>query len=336
MDEETCLVFEVLRGTTHDGPGVRTTVFLKGCPLECRWCQNPEGIHPGQEIWWDGRKCITCLACRDACPCNAIAVRDDGLEIDRQKCTVCGSCVSACPSGAMAFAGTECTIDQIVQEVQKDRDYYEGFGGGVTVSGGEPLLHHRFVSGLLRRLKESGIRTAVDTCGFADAAVVDSVLPHADCVLYDVKFIDADLHDRYTGQSNGIILSNLAGVADYIRSTGGRKDREADAGEPHTTLWIRTPLIPDATATDENIRDIGRYLCDTALDVTERWELCTFNQACASKYRKMGRQWAYENRRLMGQDSIHRLKTAALSTGFPEERLVVSGLIAEGPPNRSW
>lgn len=331
MDKQTCLVFEVSRGTTHDGPGMRTTVFLKGCPLSCTWCQNPEGMHPWQEVWWDGRKCIGCLACRDACPSMAITATVDGLVIDREKCTACGSCTRACPSRAIAFAGEERTIDQVVSEVLKDRDFYEGFGGGVTVSGGEPLYRYEFVADLLRRLKESGIHTALDTCGFASVAALDSVLAHTDCVLYDIKFVDPQLHRKHTGQSNTSILRNLAHLAGYIRATRGGKDRQGSPGKRPIELWIRTPLIPDATATEGNIRDIGALLCSTALDVIERWELCAFNSGCTSKYQKMGKQWAYENYRLMKQDAIRTLQAAALSTGFPGERLIVSGLIPDSP-----
>lgn len=321
-----CLVIDIARGTTHDGPGLRTTVFFKGCPLNCLWCQNPEGINPGQEVWWDERKCIHCLECKEACPVGAVIEDESGLRIDPSKCTLRGACVEACPSQAMSFTGKEWTLEQLLEEALKDRDYYQAFGGGVTVSGGEPLCQYRFVTGFLKRLKDEGINTALDTCGLAPVEALQSVLPYTDHVLYDIKLLDPELHKRYTGQSNEIILGNLAYTADYIRKVNRG---HSPAKNQEMKLWIRTPLIPDTTATEENLAAVGRFIRDNVLDVVERWELCAFNNACRSKYKKMGQTWRYEDCKLMGQDVINRMKAAALSTGVPGEKLVVSGLIAK-------
>ena len=319
MDEPKSLVIDIYRGTTHDGPGMRTTVFFKGCPLHCLWCQNPEGIAFGQEVWWDERKCIRCLSCQEACPNAAILAEEDGLHIDRQKCDRCGDCVEACPSQAMAFTGKEWTLAALVEEALKDRDYYNSFGGGVTASGGEPLGQVRFVTEFFKKLKEKGVHTALDSCGLAPAAAFDAVLPYTDHVLYDLKILDPALHRAFTGQSNQAILDNLLYIAGkYLRSSGGAKK-----------LWIRTPLVPGATATEENITEIGHFIRDNLLDVVERWELCSFNSACNLKYRKMGETWAYENTRLMAQSRIDQLKEAAFAAGIPQEKLAVSGLIAK-------
>jgi len=318
MDEPEYLVIDIARGTTHDGPGLRTTVFFKGCPLNCEWCQNPEGIKAGQEVWWDERKCIHCLACQAACPAGAVFEDESGLRIDRSKCTLQGACVEACPSTAMSFTGKAWTLDQLLAEALKDKGYYDAFDGGVTVSGGEPLCQSRFVAEFLRRLKEKGVNTALDTCGFASSEALLAVLPYTDHVLYDIKLLDPEAHKMHTGKSNQVIVGNLMFIADYIRSV-----------KREMKLWIRTPLIPGATATEENIEAIGRYIHDHLLDVVKRWELCAFNNACRAKYDKMGRTWKYEDYKLMGQDVIDRLKAAALSTGIPGEKLVVSGLIAK-------
>lgn len=315
-------VIDISRGTTHDGPGMRTTVFLKGCPLRCRWCQNPEGMKAGPEIWWEQRKCIHCLACMQACPSEAVLEGANGLRLDRDKCTLCGACVEACPSLAMSFTGQEWTMDTLLKEVLKDKDYYQAFGGGVTVSGGEPLGQYRFVAEFFMRLHELGVHTALDTCGLAAPETLPAVLPYTDHVLFDIKILDSELHRQYTGHPNESILQNLTYIAEYIRKVNGEKHREMK-------LWIRTPLIPDTTATPENVMAISRFIRDHLLDVVERWELCAFNSVCKSKYQKLDLTWAYEDCQLMGQDQVERLKAAALSTGIAVSTLVVSGLIAK-------
>lgn len=320
-----CMTIEITRGTTHDGPGMRTTVFLKGCPLHCMWCQNPESINPRQDIWWEERKCIGCFSCIKACQKAAVASGEKGMEIDRLKCTACGACVEACPSQAMSFTGREFTLEQLVDETTRDKDYYEAFEGGVTVSGGEPLSQYMFVSKFFKRLKGMGINTALDTCGIAPPAALDLVLPFTDHVLYDIKIFDPELHCKFTGQSNQVILSNLLYIADYIRSV----NKQQDSGrKQEMKLWLRTPLIPDATATEENITAISRFIKDNLIDVVERWELCAFNNSCKGKYRKLGQTWFFENTALMGQEFVDRIKAAALSSGIPGEKLVVSGLVA--------
>lgn len=313
----TCQVIEISRGTTHDGPGLRTTVFLKGCPLRCLWCQNPEGIHTRQDIWWEARKCIACLSCVHACPTGALQGDEKGLHRDPDICTLCGACVAACPSEAMTFTGEEWTLDALLKRVLKDKDYYDTFGGGVTVSGGEPLNQYKFVTRFFQRLHKEGVHTALDTCGLAPAAALEAVLLHADAVLFDIKLLDPGLHKRYTGHSNEVILRNLTTVANTIRENRAMK------------LWIRTPLIPESTATPENIAAVSRYIGENLADVVERWELCAFNSACQQKYDDLGQTWTYADYSLMDQGFINALQDVALSSGTPREKLVISGLIAK-------
>jgi len=308
-------VIEIIRGTTHDGPGVRTTLFLKGCPLRCAWCQNPEGLNSEPEVWWESRRCIRCLACLDACPTNALTDGHAGLLRDRRTCTRCGACVAACPSRAMSFNSRDWPIEALVKEALKDRDYYQTFGGGVTVSGGEPLNQVNGVVELFRRLHEAGVHTALDTCGLAPASAFAAVLPHTDHVLFDIKLLDSGLHQTHTGQPNGTILGSLSLVADHIRNVAsGMK------------LWIRTPLIPGVTATRENIHAIGLFIRNDLSDVVERWEFCTFNSACRSKYEKMGRLWSYADKPPMRQGEVEAVREAALSAGIDAGIVVVSGL----------
>lgn len=322
MSDLKCQVIEITRGTTHDGPGMRTTVFMKGCPLNCLWCQNPEGIKSGQDIWWEARKCIRCLSCIAACPSGALAEGETGIQRDRQKCTLCGECVEACPAQGLTYTAKEWQLEPLLREVLKDREYYTAFGGGVTVSGGEPLSQARFVAAFFQRLRETGVHTALDTCGFAPRQALEAVLPYADAVLFDIKVLDPHLHRQYTGQSNQVILDNLLYIAD--------RAREANARQPGALrLWIRTPLIPGATAVPENIAAISAFIHNNLAGAVERWELCAFNNACRAKYDKMGLVWAYEGVPLMDQDQIDEIRQAALAGGFAPDQLVISGLVAK-------
>jgi len=321
VDERQMRVIEIIRGTTHDGPGVRTTLFLKGCPLRCVWCQNPEGMNVEPEVWWESHKCIRCLACLDACPSDALSESAAGLRQDRQTCRRCGACVEACPSRAMAFNSQDWPIDALLKEALKDQDYYKAFGGGVTISGGEPLGQYRSVAELLRRLQETGVHTALDTCGLAPQAALAAVLPHTDHVLFDIKLLESGLHQAHTGRPNDAILANLDRIVDHIRNVNRAMK-----------LWIRTPLIPGVTATPENILAISRFIHEDLPDVVERWELCAFNSACNSKYEKMGLSWPCADTPLMRQTEVDAIMKTALSTGMVDDKVLVSGLIAEGLP----
>jgi pyruvate formate lyase activating enzyme len=321
-----CQVIEITRGTTHDGPGMRTTVFMKGCPLNCQWCQNPEGIQSGQEVWWEERKCIRCLECIEICPEGAVFEDEEGLQRDRDLCSRCGTCVENCPAKAATFTGREWKLEELLAEVRKDQDFYAAFGGGVTVSGGEPLNQFRFVAEFFKQLHESGIHTALDTCGLASREALRSVLPYTDAVLFDIKILDAVKHKTYTGQSNEIILDNLLYIADHMRKVNHSRMAEND---PAMRLWIRTPLIPETTATEENIAAIGAFIRENLPDVVERWELCAFNPACKSKYKKLGRDWVYAETPLMGQSEVDRIKETALAASGMDGKLIVSGLVAK-------
>lgn len=319
MSEAHLRVIDISRGSTHDGPGLRTVLFLKGCPLRCTWCQNPEGLASEPEVWWDGRRCIRCRACLAACPQHALAENEGGLALARDRCRNCGACVEACPSRALAFTSTDWPIARLTHEALKDRDYFAAFGGGVTVSGGEPLVQYRAVAELFARLRAAGVHTALDTCGMAPAQALAAVLPHTDHVLYDLKLLDDGQHRAHTGQPNAIILANLDTIAAAIRS-----------GASAAGLWVRTPLVPGVTAVPANLAAIGRYLQERLADVVSRWELCAFNHACQRKYERMGQPWPYAGVPLMSRAEVDALRTVALASGMPAERIVTSGLMRSG------
>lgn len=312
------LIFDILRGTTHDGPGIRTTVFFKGCPLNCLWCQNPEGINNKPEIQWIKQKCISCFNCKAACKENALIIGPKKIHIDWSKCILCGACTEACPAKALQWLGKEWTVEQLVKEVNKDKIYFETFSGGVTASGGEPLFQYTFVREFFKKLKKIGINTALDTCGLASTKALDVVLPYTDYVLYDIKFLDIKQHKKYTGQTNEIILTNLLYTAKYIRKRNGK-----------IKMWLRTPLIIGSTATRNNIMAISNFIKENINDLIERWELCAFNVMCKDKYDKLNRNWYYKNKELLKQSFTDELCEAALQSGRLEGKVFVTGLAAK-------
>ena len=293
----TARIFDTHRMATDDGPGLRTTLFLKGCPLNCAWCHNPESISPAREVWWFAKKCIGCGACVEACPEKALSLSaEKGIQIRRDLCTGCGKCVEVCPSKAMELLGASWSVEQARDYLLRDRMFYETSNGGVTVSGGEPTLQSAFVSALFQSLQEEGIHTALDTCGLAQWTVFEQLIPHTNLFLWDIKTIDPVAHQKYTESSNEIILENLLKLADALRK------------KPSSKLWIRTPLIPGMTAGSENIRAIAKFIYTHLSDVVERWELCAFNGGCTPKYERMGQKWELAGTPAMTEQEIQTLK----------------------------
>ena len=300
--------------STEDGPGLRTTVFFKGCSLACRWCQNPESLSPKIEIVWHDWKCIGAGRCDAVCRDGAIHRHAKAVEIDLSRCTLCGACTDECPTTALELLGVEWHLDDLVAEVAKDRSYFETSGGGITVSGGEPALQPAFVAAFLQRCRSLGLHTALDTCGMCSASALETLAGCADLVLYDVKEIDAERHTRFTGQSNAKILSNLVDLGERLR----RNSHPAE-------LWIRTPLIPGATATDENVRGIGAFLLQNLRDLVRRWELCAFNNLPRDKYRRLGIAWDYEQTELLTAQALRHFAELARASGVDPDIVVATG-----------
>jgi pyruvate formate lyase activating enzyme len=307
-------ILNIQRLSTEDGPGIRTTVFFKGCPLHCAWCHNPESLSSRLQTQWFSVRCIGCQTCVKTCPNGCLTMTPAGLVINRESCEACGKCAEACPSGALEALGRSVTVDQLLGELCKDRAWYEKSGGGVTLSGGEPCFQPEFAEALLHGLKEQGIATALDTCGLCSANTLDRLLPYSDLVLFDLKLFDPALHRQYTGVSNAQILENLNNVLEFIRS------------QAHPIqLWIRTPLIPGATDLDENLTAIGRYLAGQFDGTVSRWELCAFNNLCRDQYTRLGLEWAYAKTPLMTALERSHCEQVARSSGFHPELILATG-----------
>jgi pyruvate formate lyase activating enzyme len=236
-------IFNIQRCSVHDGPGIRTTAFLKGCPLSCTWCHNPEGIDEAPVLMISADRCLGCRECVEACPVEEGGAEPAGEAWDRDACTRCGSCVDACPADARELAGRDFSVGELVDILERDQVFFESSGGGVTFSGGEPLAQPEFLIDCLQECRRRGLLTAVDTCGVAPQESLLQVADLADLVLYDLKHMDPARHRTETGADNRLILDNLRALS----------HSEVD-------IWVRIPLIPGFNDDSANIEDIGAFL----------------------------------------------------------------------------
>lgn len=267
-------VFDIQRFSVHDGPGIRTTVFLKGCPLRCLWCHNPEGISPEPELMFFEYKCLGCGTCVRACPVGAIVFPSFAgkPKLDREKCSGCGKCAEACPSGAWRLVGQTIGVEELLGILERDCLLYERSGGGVTFSGGEPLFQPEFLLAALEECKKRGIHTALDTSGFAPTAVLTKLASLIDLFLYDLKPMDEEEHRRYTGVSNRLIHENLKTLVKL--------------GRP---VIVRIPLIPGITDTERNIALLKAFLRELGRGI-QNVEFLPYHDV-AEKYQRLGKNY---------------------------------------------
>lgn len=258
-------VFDVKRFAVHDGPGIRTTVFLKGCPLKCKWCHNPEGISPERQLSFLTHKCVNCGACANVCP-NRANIIDDGIhKLIRKNCTLCGECVKVCFAGALKLYGVKMTACEVAEIVLEDRDFYRNSGGGLTVSGGEPLLQPEFIGELFSIVKGYDVHTAVDVCGAVPWSNIEKILDTTDLFLYDLKHPDPQAHKEGTGKDNILILENLRRLSDCGKS-----------------IEVRIPLIPGYNDTEENLRRAEKILSE--IKTLTKTVILPYNDYARTKY----------------------------------------------------
>ncbi|MBU1145185.1 MAG: glycyl-radical enzyme activating protein [Firmicutes bacterium] len=287
-------ILNIQRMSTEDGPGLRTTVFFKGCPLHCTWCHNPESIPFSFNKEWIKSSCIFCLDCIKVCKQNALHYKEKKIIINRALCNLCMKCVDVCPTSALKAIGEDISVLSLYEELIKDKAYFSN-GGGITLSGGEVLLQTKEVALLLKRLKRDNLNIAIDTSGFADYENIKEIIPYTDIFLYDIKFFSEEKHNFFCNTSNQLIKENLIKL-----------------NQEKTKIWIRTPIIPKATDFDENILEIATFLKDNNIDF-DRWELCAFNNLCKDKYSRLDLKWDFQNEPLMTKQRMNELETLAKS-----------------------
>jgi pyruvate formate lyase activating enzyme len=293
----TANVFDIKRFSINDGDGIRTTIFLKGCPLRCLWCQNPEGLIPEIQLWYAKNPCVACKSCIAVCEVHALGWDERGVAIDQAACTRCGACVSACPTGAIRFDARSMSTQDVLFEIEKDVPFY-GKDGGVTLSGGECMASPAFSLEILRGCHERGIGTSVETSLYAKPETVDAFAAAADQIIADIKLIDPARHKAATGVDNALILSNIQRLAN------------SDAN-----LLIRIPLIPGYTDDDENIAGIARFVASLGRRIPV--ELLNFNPMCRDKYDALREEYAFSHdQREIPQERVRQLNQILESHGL--------------------
>jgi pyruvate formate lyase activating enzyme len=298
----TGTIFDIQRFSIHDGPGIRTTIFLKGCALRCFWCHNPEGISPKPQIQFYPARCIGCGECVAVCPQGAHQLYDGRRVYDRSVCATCGACVERCDAEGLLLAGREITVEEALAEALRDRTFYETSGGGVTLSGGDPVMQPAFSRALLAACKEAGLHTAVETCAHTTWDVLSGFVPATDLFMVDLKQMDPERHRAATGASNERILENAR--------------RLAATGKP---IVFRVPVVPGVNDAPAEVAAIARFVAELAAgqDDAIRLELLPFHRLAADKYRSLGLEYRAVELRAPSKGQMAELWAVAQAAGAP-------------------
>jgi len=310
--ELTGKVFDIQGFTVNDGPGVRTEIFLKGCPLRCLWCHSPESQAPYSQVAWYEVRCIgveNCGKCLEICPKGALKQGNtiysktqkaeiQIIELDREACDNCGKCTEVCPADALAMAGTDMTVDELMARIDKDRPFYRRSGGGVTISGGEPMLQYRFTKALLQECKNKGLHTCLDTSGYAKWEYYKEILKYVDLVLYDIKHMDTEQSRVLTGVPNELILENARKMA-----------------AEGTALQIRIPIIPGYNDSEENLRATSQFCLELGPAV-KLVQILPYHRLGKVKYERLQKKYELASIEPPGNDHMDHCKTLIESYGL--------------------
>ena len=283
------LIFDIKRYSINDGPGIRATIFFKGCPLNCQWCHNPESISPKVQKLFTAAKCIGCGECCRVCPVSACSLTPDGVATDGDLCTLCGKCAEVCPTLATEMSGRYYSVEELLEVVKKERPFFDQSGGGVTFSGGEPLLYPEFLIEVLEACGRQDVHRAVDTSGFVKKETLLKVAQHTDLFLYDLKMLDAEKHKRYTGVDNRLILDNLAALAEY-----------------GAEVQVRIPLIGGVNDDDDSVTAMATYIADLPGE-KRAVSILPFHDVARGKDEKLGQERDLAALSEPGVDALQRV-----------------------------
>jgi pyruvate formate lyase activating enzyme len=284
---QTGLIFDIKRYAIHDGPGIRTTVFFKGCPFSCGWCHNPEGLEMAPQGLYSQERCISCGECVGSCPNAALKISSQGVVTEQSLCQLCGTCAKVCPAEARELAGIYMHVENLMGIIEKDVIFYDESGGGATFSGGEPLMQADFLLELLKACGRRDIHRAIDTSGYADEDVLMAIARETELFLFDLKLMDSDKHKKYTGVSNRKILSNLELLA-----------------RQGASITIRIPLLPGINDNDENIHTTGKFI--SKLPGIKHVDILPYHEAARYKYLKLSTNYSGEKMLPPSEEQLSR------------------------------
>ncbi|MEL7564557.1 MAG: glycyl-radical enzyme activating protein [Dehalobacterium sp.] len=282
-------ISNIQRYCVHDGPGIRDVIFMKGCPLKCIWCSNPETQSLDPQIAYNPNKCILCGKCIQVCSSGALSLGENKINLNRQKCISCYKCVESCCSKALHIFGSDMAVDEVFRKIQSQSSSWRA-NGGVTVSGGEPLLQADFVAALLKRCRSVGIHTAIETTGFAPWKMLNQVAQWCNLIYYDVKMMNNQKHKRYTGVDNTVILHNLKKLSEHF---------------PEIELIVRTPVIPGINDEKKDIEDIVKFL--QTLSSLQDYELLPYHGYGSSKYKQLDMEYKLEGINSLAREPVSKL-----------------------------